>query len=221
MARRLAGRRGACRRPTSGRGPRARRSTDRRPLDQPAARRVRRRRDRAALHEPPRLGRASLFRARSAALTRLGAFPDPARRRAASSSCRATERAWHAGVSSWRGRSDCNDFSIGIELEGLEGSVSTPRNTSAGTADRRLAGRYPIEAVVGHEHVAPVARATPGPASTGPFCGAGRGPGSGLAVAAGPVEPIGRRASRHAGQRSGKVSEHPRFELLSNRSHTL
>ena len=31
------------------------------------------------------------------------------------------ERAWHAGVSSWRGRAVCNDFSIGIELEGLEG----------------------------------------------------------------------------------------------------
>jgi N-acetyl-anhydromuramoyl-L-alanine amidase len=32
-------------------------------------------------------------------------------------------RAWHAGASSWRGRSRCNDFSIGIELEGLEGQT--------------------------------------------------------------------------------------------------
>ena len=31
------------------------------------------------------------------------------------------ERAWHAGVSSWRGRANCNDYSVGIELEGVEG----------------------------------------------------------------------------------------------------
>ena len=33
------------------------------------------------------------------------------------------DRAWHAGESSWRGRAGCNDFSIGIELEGLEGDT--------------------------------------------------------------------------------------------------
>ena len=37
----------------------------------------------------------------------------------------ADKRAWHAGVSSWRGRAACNDFSIGVELEGDEHTVIT------------------------------------------------------------------------------------------------
>jgi N-acetyl-anhydromuramoyl-L-alanine amidase len=73
-------------------------------------------------------------------------------------------RAWHAGASHWQGRDNCNDFSIGIELEGLEGS----RFTSA--QYRRLSGllamlraRYPLQAVTGHEHIAPGRKADPGP----------------------------------------------------------
>jgi N-acetyl-anhydromuramoyl-L-alanine amidase len=73
------------------------------------------------------------------------------------------ERAWHAGVSSWRGRSGCNDFSIGIELEGLEGQLFEPAQYRAlAPLAHALARRYPIEAVVGHEHIAPGRKRDPG-----------------------------------------------------------
>lgn len=72
-------------------------------------------------------------------------------------------RAWHAGRSSWRGRDDCNDFSIGVELEGLEGEAFESAQYGAVTAlAAGLARRYPIEAVAGHEHVAPGRKGDPG-----------------------------------------------------------
>ena len=72
-------------------------------------------------------------------------------------------RAWHAGPSSWQGRSDCNDFSIGIELEGLEGEPfeAVQYATLSGLIGA-LRQRYPITAVVGHEHVAPGRKFDPG-----------------------------------------------------------
>lgn len=74
------------------------------------------------------------------------------------------DRAWHAGASSWRGREDCNDFSVGIELEGLEGDLfETAQYRALERLLRTLARRYPIEAVAGHEHVAPSRKADPGP----------------------------------------------------------
>lgn len=74
------------------------------------------------------------------------------------------ERAWHAGASSWAGREPCNDFSIGIELEGLEGEAFAPAQyTSLVRLLRSAARRYPIETVVGHEHIAPGRKADPGP----------------------------------------------------------
>ena len=72
-------------------------------------------------------------------------------------------RAWHAGTSSWRGRSGCNDFSIGIELEGLEGERFTPAQyRTLVPLLRALRRRHPIEAVAGHEHVAPRRKRDPG-----------------------------------------------------------
>lgn len=72
-------------------------------------------------------------------------------------------RAWHAGRSSWRNRSACNDFSIGIELEGLEGTAFDAAQYAAlGKLLRALGRRYPIESVVGHEHVAPGRKQDPG-----------------------------------------------------------
>ena len=74
------------------------------------------------------------------------------------------DRAWHAGVSAWRGRDGCNDFAVGIELEGLEGSKFAPQQYEAlAWLMRGLAQQYPITAVAGHEHVAPGRKFDPGP----------------------------------------------------------
>jgi AmpD protein len=72
-------------------------------------------------------------------------------------------RAWHAGVSQWRGRDNCNDYSIGIELEGLEGQrFEAAQYQQLATLLRALGRRYTIDAVVGHEHVAPARKHDPG-----------------------------------------------------------
>jgi AmpD protein len=73
------------------------------------------------------------------------------------------QRAWHAGRSVWRGREDCNHYSIGIELEGLEGSTFQPEQyRQLARLLRALAARYPIEEAVGHEDVAPGRKFDPG-----------------------------------------------------------
>ena len=73
------------------------------------------------------------------------------------------DRAWHAGASRWRGRDNCNDFSIGVELEGLEGSLfETAQYVGLRRLTERLAERYPIVAIAGHEHVAPGRKHDPG-----------------------------------------------------------
>jgi AmpD protein len=72
-------------------------------------------------------------------------------------------RAWHAGPSSWRGRPNCNDYSIGIELEGLEGRrFAAAQYAQLAALLRALSRRYAIDAVVGHEHVAPTRKHDPG-----------------------------------------------------------
>ncbi|HZY19797.1 MAG TPA: 1,6-anhydro-N-acetylmuramyl-L-alanine amidase AmpD [Ramlibacter sp.] len=74
------------------------------------------------------------------------------------------DRAWHAGASSWRGRGNCNDDSVGIELEGLEGDAFEPAQYEALAAlCAALAQRYPVRHVAGHEHVAPGRKQDPGP----------------------------------------------------------
>ena len=75
----------------------------------------------------------------------------------------ANDRAWHAGVSSYRGRSNCNDSSIGIELEGVEGGLfeDSQYETLVGLCAAILQ-RYPIADIAGHEHVAPGRKADPG-----------------------------------------------------------
>jgi AmpD protein len=76
-------------------------------------------------------------------------------------------RAWHAGVSCFRGRSRCNDFSIGIELEGTDSLPFAPLQYEALAACiRALQRAYPTlapDAVTGHEHVAPGRKTDPGP----------------------------------------------------------
>jgi AmpD protein len=74
------------------------------------------------------------------------------------------DRAWHAGVSCWRGRERCNDFSIGIELEGCDTEpfedVQYERLAALIAA---LRARYPIDEVVGHSDIAPGRKTDPGP----------------------------------------------------------
>lgn len=72
-------------------------------------------------------------------------------------------RAWHAGVSRWDGRDGCNDFSVGIELEGLEGLGFEPVQYRAlKRLLRDLVHACPLDAVAGHEHVAPGRKFDPG-----------------------------------------------------------
>ncbi|MBA4284312.1 MAG: 1,6-anhydro-N-acetylmuramyl-L-alanine amidase AmpD [Xanthomonadaceae bacterium] len=76
-------------------------------------------------------------------------------------------RAWHAGVSEWRGRSRCNDFSIGIELEGSDVRPFTEAQYAALTATiKALLRAYPglrAEAITGHSDIAPGRKTDPGP----------------------------------------------------------
>lgn len=75
------------------------------------------------------------------------------------------DRAWHAGLSRFRGRAHCNDFSIGIELEGADDiPYETPQYTVLARLLKALARRYPIQHVAGHSDVAPGRKTDPGPA---------------------------------------------------------
>lgn len=74
------------------------------------------------------------------------------------------QRAWHAGQSGYRGRSNCNDDSIGIELEGLEGDrFEAAQYRTLVSLCEALARQYPVAHVAGHEHVAPGRKQDPGP----------------------------------------------------------
>lgn len=73
------------------------------------------------------------------------------------------ERAWHAGASVWRGRSNCNDFSIGIELEGLEGEAfEAAQYARLHELLVAIAGPGGCIDVAGHEHVATGRKCDPG-----------------------------------------------------------
>ncbi|MBB5466284.1 AmpD protein [Paraburkholderia sp. CI2] len=74
------------------------------------------------------------------------------------------ERAWHAGPSNFFGRERCNDFSIGIELEGSDTTAfeATQYRTLAALV-RALTARYPIDALAGHSDIAPGRKTDPGP----------------------------------------------------------
>ena len=75
------------------------------------------------------------------------------------------QRAWHAGVSQFEGRERCNDFSIGIELEGTDTLPYTNEQYQAlQDLIPVLKTRHPLKAVRGHEHIAPGRKTDPGPA---------------------------------------------------------
>ena len=78
------------------------------------------------------------------------------------------ERAWHAGQSTYRGRAGCNDFSIGVELEGTDDTPYTDAQYEALAAlAAALLTAYPslsAQAIAGHSEVAPGRKTDPGPA---------------------------------------------------------
>lgn len=73
------------------------------------------------------------------------------------------ERAWHAGNSCYRGRYNCNDDSIGVELEGLEGGLFTEAQYfNLVLLTQSIIQHYPISHIAGHEHIAPGRKFDPG-----------------------------------------------------------
>jgi AmpD protein len=73
-------------------------------------------------------------------------------------------RAWHAGVSNFFGRERCNDFSIGIELEGSDHTAfEAPQYEALAALVKALAARYPVDALAGHSDIAPGRKTDPGP----------------------------------------------------------
>lgn len=76
------------------------------------------------------------------------------------------DRAWHAGESCFNGRENCNDYSIGIELEGIDTDRYTRRQYTVLTeVTRAIQLSYPSisnDRIVGHEHIAPIRKTDPG-----------------------------------------------------------
>lgn len=76
----------------------------------------------------------------------------------------AEDRAWHAGVSSWQGRERCNDFSLGIELEGCDTMpFEEAQYQCLAKLIRCLQAHYPISNLAGHSDIAPGRKTDPGP----------------------------------------------------------
>ena len=77
------------------------------------------------------------------------------------------KRAWHAGVSCWDGREKCNDFTIGIELEGDDETTFTEiQYSQLAAVSKAIFAAYPLlssERITGHEHIAPGRKTDPGP----------------------------------------------------------
>ena len=78
---------------------------------------------------------------------------------------RCADRAWHAGASEWKGRPRCNDYSVGVELEGAdEIAYAGAQYTALARLAKALRRRYPIADIVGHSDIAPGRKTDPGPA---------------------------------------------------------
>jgi AmpD protein len=73
------------------------------------------------------------------------------------------ERAWHAGASTWRARERCNDFSIGIELEGTDDSrFEAGQYARLSELIHALRARLPLRDIAAHSEVAPGRKTDPG-----------------------------------------------------------
>ncbi len=74
------------------------------------------------------------------------------------------KRAWHAGASNWRGRERCNDFSVGIELEGTGSHAFTAKQYQRLVSlTQWLLARFPVSGIAGHSEIAPGRKTDPGP----------------------------------------------------------
>jgi AmpD protein len=74
------------------------------------------------------------------------------------------DRAWHAGVSNWQGRERCNDFSVGIELEGSDfEAFAAEQYQTLNNLINGIRKAYPIQSIVGHSDIAPGRKTDPGP----------------------------------------------------------
>jgi AmpD protein len=77
------------------------------------------------------------------------------------------ERAWHAGESVWRGQSNCNDFSVGIELEGADhepyADAQYTQLAKLVCLLRKTYSKIEPDAIVGHSDIAPGRKTDPGP----------------------------------------------------------
>jgi AmpD protein len=72
-------------------------------------------------------------------------------------------RAWHAGASRWRGLARCNDYSVGVELEGAEGrAFAAAQYRCLARLARALAARLPLRACAAHSDIAPGRKRDPG-----------------------------------------------------------
>ena len=73
------------------------------------------------------------------------------------------KRAWHAGASTWRGRAGCNDFSVGIELEGTDDTpFEEAQYRALARLTRALIEAFPIQDIVGHSDISPGRKTDPG-----------------------------------------------------------
>lgn len=73
------------------------------------------------------------------------------------------QRAWHAGLSSWRGRERCNDFSVGVELEGTDDDAFTgPQYERLDGLIRELCVALPVREIAAHSDIAPRRKTDPG-----------------------------------------------------------
>ncbi len=74
------------------------------------------------------------------------------------------KRAWHAGRSFWKGRENCNDFSVGVEMEGSDKTpFSKDQYLSLVTLTAELSKSYPITDIIGHSDISPKRKTDPGP----------------------------------------------------------
>jgi N-acetyl-anhydromuramoyl-L-alanine amidase len=75
-----------------------------------------------------------------------------------------SRRAWHAGASCWRGRERCNDFSIGVELEGTDtGAYEAAQYECLAALIKALRAHYPLRELAAHSDIAPGRKTDPGP----------------------------------------------------------